>query len=229
LRAAQRELPGAYAKLAAAAGDSAAIPARVSGTFDGLPDYDADSARAAALAYHPHARAARVDVERARAAVARAEAEPIPNVTVYAGYVRQFENRSNDGSVGVSVPVPVWNKNQGNVRAARAELGMAVRAVGQTENALAARVAAAHQTYAAARERAAVYQKELLPRADEALRLSAAAFKGGQFEYLKVIQAQRAAAEARLELNKALGEAWRAAAELSGLLLEESWPEPPAR
>jgi len=226
-RAAQKELPGAYRKLAAVAGDSSAIPALVKGTFDGLPDYDAEAARAAVLAYHPRARAARVDVERARAAVARAEAEPIPNVTVYAGYVRQFENRSNDGSVGVSVPVPVWNKNQGAIRAARAELGMAIRAVGQTENELAGRVAAAHQAYASARERVAVYQKELLPRAEEALRLSSAAFKGGQFEYLRVIQAQRAVAEARLELNKALAEAWRAAAELSGLLLEEIWPEPP--
>jgi cobalt-zinc-cadmium efflux system outer membrane protein len=54
-----------------------------------------------------------------------------------------------------------------------------------------------------------------------------AAFKGGQFEYPRVIQAQRAVAEARLELNKSLGEAWQAAAELSGLLLEEWWPGPP--
>jgi cobalt-zinc-cadmium efflux system outer membrane protein len=41
-----------------------------------------------------------------------------------------------------------------------------------------------------------------------------------------VLQAQRAIAEAKLELNRALGEAWRSAAELSGLLLEESWPGP---
>jgi cobalt-zinc-cadmium efflux system outer membrane protein len=53
------------------------------------------------------------------------------------------------------------------------------------------------------------------------------AFKGGQFEYLRVIQAQRAVAEARLELNRSLGEAWRAAGVISGLLLEEVWPGPP--
>jgi cobalt-zinc-cadmium efflux system outer membrane protein len=227
LEAAKRELPGAYRRLAAVTGASAAPPARVSGALDGLPDYDPDAAREAVLAHHPQARAARVGVERARAAVRRAEAEPIPNVSVYAGYVRQFENRSHDGAVGVSVPVPVWNRNQGNIRAARAELGAAVQAVGQTENELAARVAAAHQTYAAARARADVYRKELIPRAEESYKLSLAAFKGGQFEYLRVVQAQRAVAEARLELNKALGEAWRAAAELSGLLLEEAWPPAP--
>jgi len=189
--------------------------------------YDPDAVREAVLAYHPQARSARVGVERAQAAVKRAQAEPIPNVTVYAGYIRQFENRSHDGAVGVSMPVPVWNRNQGNIRAAQAELGMAIQNVGQTENELAARVAAAYQTYAAARERATMYQKELIPRAEETYKLSMAAFKGGQFEYLRVIQAQRAIAEARLELNKSLGEAWRAAAELSGLLLEEAWPGPP--
>jgi len=88
-------------------------------------------------------------------------------------------------------------------------------------------VAAAFQNYASARERARLYQKELIPRAEETYKLSLAAFKGGQFEYLRVIQAQRAVAEARLELNKSLGEAWRAAAELSGLLLEDAWPNAP--
>ncbi len=227
LESVKRELPGAYRRLAAVSGNHAAIPPAVAGTFDGLPDYDPDTVRAAVLSYHPQVRSVRVGVERAQAAVKRAEAEPIPNLAVSGGFVRQFENKSYDAAVGVSLPVPLWNRNQGNIRAAKAELGMAIQAVGQTENELAARVAAAHQTYAAARERAEVYRKELIPRAEETYKLSLAAFKGGQFQYLQVTQAQRSVAEARLELNKSLGEAWRAAAELSGLLLEEAWPGSP--
>jgi cobalt-zinc-cadmium efflux system outer membrane protein len=227
LQAVKRELPGVYRRLAAVTGLHEAIPSSVVGTFDGLPDYDPDSVRAAVLATHPHLRSARVGVERAQAAVRRAEAEPIPNVTVYGAYIRQFENRSYDAAAGFSLPVPVWNRNQGNIRAARAELGMAIQVVGQVENELSARVATAIQIYAAARERAAIYRTELLPRAEETFKLSLAAFKGGQFEYLRVIQAQRAVAEARLEYNRSLGEAWRAAAELSGLMLEESWPTAP--
>jgi outer membrane protein, heavy metal efflux system len=227
LQAVRRELPNVYRRLAAVAGDPSAVPGAVAGSFDGLPDYDADAVLEAVLLTHPQVRSARVGVDRAQAAVRRAEVEPIPNVTAYAGFVRQFENRSYDGATGLSAPIPVWNRNQGNIRAARAELGMAVQAVGQAENELAARVAAAFQTYAAARERARLYREELLPRADETYKLSLTAFKGGQFEYLRVIQSQRAVAEARLELNRSQGEAWRAAAELSGLLLEEWWPNPP--
>ena len=227
LQSVKRELPGAYRRLAAVAGQNALVPTAVVATFDGLPDYDPDRTREEVLAYHPQVRSAKVGVDRAQAAVRRAEAEPIPNVAVYAGYIRQFENRSHDGAVGVSMPIPVWNRNQGNIRAAKAELGMAIQAVGQTQNELAARVAAAYQAYAAARERAEVYRAELIPRAEETYKLATAAFKGGQFEYLRVIQSQRAIAEARLEYNRSLGEAWRAASELSGLLLEEWWPEPP--
>ena len=43
-------------------------------------------------------------------------------------------------------------------------------------------------------------------------------------EPLKVFVAQRSVVEAKLESNRAVGEAWRAAAEVSGLLLEETWP-----
>ena len=65
-------------------------------------------------------------------------------------------------------------------------------------------------------------------RAEETSELSLKAFRGGQFEYLRVLQAQRALAEARLEYNRSLGEAWQAAGVISGLLLEEAWPVTPA-
>ncbi|VTU01462.1 outer membrane efflux protein : Outer membrane efflux protein OS=Planctomyces limnophilus (strain ATCC 43296 / DSM 3776 / IFAM 1008 / 290) GN=Plim_1582 PE=4 SV=1: OEP: OEP [Gemmataceae bacterium] len=226
LLAVEKELPAAYRRLASVTGENGLNVPGVVGTFDGLPSYDLDQARAAVLSSHPEVRTARVGVDRAQAAVRRAQAEPIPNVTVYAAYIRQYENKSRDGAAGVSMPIPVWNQNQGNIRAARAELGMAIQTVGRVENELVGRVAAAFQTYAAARQRADLFRVEILPRATETYELSMKAFKGGQFEYLRVIQAQRAVAEAKLELNKSLGDAWRSAAELSGLLLEDSWPGP---
>lgn len=224
--AATRELPGLYARLAAATGDATLPVASVAGSFENLPAYDLQEVRAAVLEYHPEARSARVAVERAQAALRRAEVEPIPNVAVYGGYVRQYENKSHDGAFGVSMPFPLWNRNQGNIRAARAEIAMAAQQVGRVQNDLATRVATAFQAYSSARERAELYRREIVPRAEEAVRLALEAFKGGQFDYLRVLAAQRAVAEARLELNKSLGEAWRAGAELSGLLLEEVWPGP---
>jgi cobalt-zinc-cadmium efflux system outer membrane protein len=225
--AAQRELPAARRALAAAVGDPRMTFPDLAGSFENLPLYDPDRSLDLVLATHPEARFAQVGVERAQAAVRRAKAEVIPNLSVYSGYIRQYENQSHDFAVGVNGVIPVWNRNQGNIRAAQAELGSATQEVGRVQNDLADRLATSYRLYAAARQRAEVYRTEILPKAQETFTLSLAAFKGGQFEYLRVIQAQRALAEAKLEYNKALGDAWRGAAHLSGLLLEESWPDPP--
>lgn len=222
--AAAQQLPAAYRRLAAAAGANGLPVGKLFGSLDDPPSYDLEQAQAAAVASHPDVRSAVVGVERARAAVLRAEAEAVPNVSVYTGFIRQFENRSYDGAVGVSMRVPVFDRNQGNIRAARAELGMASQNVARAENEVAGRVAAAYQRYAAARARAAQYRNEILPRVQETYELSLNAFRNGQYDYLKVIDAQRGVNEARLGLNTALAEAWAAAAELSGLLLEENWP-----
>lgn len=226
--AARQELPAARRRLAAVVGDPRLPVGAVAGPFDDVPVYDPDRTLDAVLASHPEVQSARVGVDRARAAVRRAEVEPIPNLTVSTGYIRQGQNKSNDWLLGVSAPLPVWNKNQGNIRAARAELGAAVQEVARVETDLAERVATSLRAYAAAVKLAAKYRADILPKAEETYTLSLEAFKGGQFEYLRVIQAQRAVAEARLEYNRALGDGWRAAADLSGLLLEEWWPGPPA-
>ena len=116
-----------------------------------MPRYDPERAHDLVLATHPEMRTAQVGVERAQAAVKRAQAEAIPNVTVYTGYIRQYENKSHDFQMGVNAPIPVWNRNQGNIRAAQAELGAAVQEVARVENELAERFATAFRAYSAAR------------------------------------------------------------------------------
>lgn len=229
LDATRRALPAAYRKLAASVGVQDMPRYLLTGDLNTpLPDYDLDRVRVYVLGVHPELRSARVGVERAQLLAKRAEAEPVPNVTVGAGYTRQGQNRSNDWDVGVSLPVPVWNKNQGNILAAKARVGEAISQVGRVENDLVGRLAAAFGTYATAQKRAERYKTAILPKARETYRLSLKAYKGGEFEYLRVLTAQRALAEADLELVRSLGEMWRAASEIAGLMLEDHWPLAPA-
>jgi len=232
LKALEQELPAALNRLAAVVGASQLpdnIELQAPLDLNALT-YKGDATRATVLAVHPEVRAARVATERASFALRRAQAEPTPNVTVSAGYTRQNQNRSNDWMIGVSMPLPVWNKNQGNIRAANAEMFAAQQDVGRVENVLSERVAVAFRTYSAARQRAEWYRDNIIKRAERAISiLTDETFKPrANVTIFQVIQAQRTLAEARLEYNKSLGEAWRAAAELSGLLLEESWPLPTA-
>jgi cobalt-zinc-cadmium efflux system outer membrane protein len=225
---AKRELPGAYRRLAAVVGVAGLPIASVGGSLElPLPDYELERVVQFVLSIHPELQSARVGVERAELLLRRAQAEPIPNVTVGAGYVRQNQNRSDDWTINVSVPVPVWNRNQGNIRSAQAQVGEAVQEVGRVENDLTDRVATAFRDFAAARQRALRYRTSVLPRAEETYELSVKAFKGGQFEYLRVLEAQRALSQARLDYVRALGDSWRAASVISGLALEDQWPACP--
>jgi cobalt-zinc-cadmium efflux system outer membrane protein len=238
LEAAQRELEAAWRRLAARMGFPQLPPTPLTGSLEtALPGYDFEHARALVLEAHPEVRSAQVGIARAQLALRREQAQVIPNVTLSAGYSRNFNDRENQATYGVSVPIPVYNRNQGNIRAAQAELGRATQEVSRVQNDLTNRLAAAFGQYSAARQRAQRYRTSILPGTNRGYQIALATFKGGQFEYLRVVQAQRAAAEANLEYIRILADAWRAASEIAGLLLEEDWsrpapgpgPEPPGK
>lgn len=222
LKAIDGELPVALKRLAAIVGDADMPTFVLAASFEiPLPNYDAEATVALVTSIHPEVRSARVGVERAQAAWHRAKAEPKPNITLSSGYTRQGQNRSNDWLLAASLPLPTWNRNQGNIQAAIAEIQSAHQEVKQVENRLADRVTATMQKYAAAKQRAEWYRDHVLGRAREAVRLMSDA---RQYTPLQILEAQKTVVEIRLEYNKSLGEAWKAAGEISGLLLEEQWP-----
>lgn len=95
--------------------------------------------------------------------------------------------------------MPLWNRNQGNIATAAAQIGEANQLVGRVENELSEKVATAFRDYASARQRAERYRESILPRAKVTYELSFKAYQGGQFEYLRVLEAQRAMAQANLD------------------------------
>ena len=193
----------------------------VAGTLDApWPDYDFDSASALLLHNHPDIRATGVVVSRSQLAEQRARREWIPNVTFRAGYQRDDIGQQNLWAFQAGIPIP----DQGNVQAASQEVGRSRANVERVQNLLLRRLATAYGQYSAAREQAILYSESVLPDAQEAYRLSMEAYKGGQFQYLRVLQAQRVVAEASIEYVQAQTDLWQAAADISGLLLEENWP-----
>jgi cobalt-zinc-cadmium efflux system outer membrane protein len=228
--ASQRELIAARRRLAAAIGEPNLPIGNVVGSLEQLfPSYKYEEIHYLVMDAHPDVQSAVVGIERADLVLRRAQVEKIPNVTVGSGYTRQGQNRSSDWLVGVSVPFPLFNRNQGNVQTASAEAGRARYEVSRVQNELAGRLAGAHGQFTAAKKRADRYRTSILPNATKSYELSILAFKGGQFEYLRVIQAQRTVAEARLEYIRALGDAWRAASEIAGLTLEDDFPIAPVQ
>jgi len=111
----------------------------------------------------PELSAAMADVVRARRAVSRACVEAVPNISTQVSV--QYDNSTNDTVTGIQVglPLPLWNRNQGGIRQAQAEVTKAVRNVDRLELNLQRRLADAFRKYSDAHLTAETYANDILP------------------------------------------------------------------
>ncbi|QDV75383.1 TolC family protein [Botrimarina mediterranea] len=147
----------------------------------------------------PEVSAAVAELDRARFAVDRARVEPIPNIN-FMGLVNWQDNGIGgkaDGGVAVTVPIPLWNRNQGAIAQAEREVAAARQAIDQVELSLQQRLAPVYETYADARNQVERYRETILPAADEALTLSRKMYGAGEANYLNVLTAQRTYAQTK--------------------------------
>ena len=160
-----------------------------------------------------------LDVARAERLAASADIEVertlrVPDPVVSAG-IRRFEE-TNDTAfvVGVSIPLPFRNRNDGNIAAAGARL----RAASAREAVVLAdfeqEVMRARSQYLAAEARADTLANSSLPQADEALRLVRIGYRNGRFPLIEVLDAAQARDAIREALIAARQDRGLAAAEL---------------
>ncbi|MGI9375027.1 MAG: TolC family protein [Tsuneonella suprasediminis] len=162
-------------------------------------------------------RVARAESTAAEAEIERQRSLRIPDPTVSAGVRRFGESGDNAFLVGVSIPLPLRDRNQGNIAAAEARLraANAREAVARADYERA--VTTARARYLGAEARVETLSQTSLPQAEEALRLVRIGYRNGRFPLIEVL----AAAEARDAIREALIAAREqqglAAAELIGL------------
>jgi len=144
------------------------------------------------------------ELEERRAAVALEEAGRVPDVTVGAAGRHFSDNGDNALVFDLSVPLPVFDRNQGAVAEARHRLE---KAHAEREAAvLAARgaVASAYAELAAAHEEAARLRDDVIPEARRAFDGARAAYRQGAFRVVDVLDAQRTLFDLRTDYVAAL-------------------------
>ena len=149
-------------------------------------------------------------VERARAALELERRRAVPDVTVSGaiGQYREASQTAMDTTVilGVSVPLQVFDRNQGNIARAAAYLARTEFVSRQARRALEASLAEAGRRLDAAWRAADALRRTALPAAGQAFGFSREGYREGKFSFLEVLDAQRALFEARGQLNDALRE-----------------------
>ncbi len=186
---------------------------------DPQPVRDRETALSQLMAMSPELRAAHAEVHRARSMISRERAQPIPNVEFQVAALHNAATGDEVANVQVGLPLPLNNRNDGNICRAHAEYQRALWNVERLKLDLQSRLAAAFGQYNAALNQVRIYENEILPRESETLRLIEAAYPI-QFDFLRVITARRSYFEAQLEYVTALVNLRQAEVALDGLLLE---------
>ena len=165
-------------------------------------------------------------MDRARCELALRCAERVPNLGV--GAAAKYDTGSRYAVVDVEfgLPLPVFNRNQGNIVSAQADLIAAQREVQRIELELYERFAATFEQYVNARHQVETYKSTILPNAQASLDLVAAGFREGEFGYLLLLTAQRTYFGVNLDYLAYLRELWVRSVELDGLLLSGGLQSP---
>lgn len=159
--------------------------------LEGLPDLPDRAALLDAVRNTPQARAAEFTKMRATSQLDLARAQGVPNPTFGLGVRRFNENDSTALVAGVSFPLPVFNRNQGSVKAAKAGIIEADAMARQQDLDLRQSAIAAWEKLAAAHKEAEAYQSDMVPSAERAYSQASEGYSAGRFSFLDLLDAQR--------------------------------------
>jgi outer membrane protein TolC len=175
----------------------------------------------------PELAALDADVGRRRIGIELARKEYSPDFTLGLTYIDTRasvggRHPSDDGKdplvAMVSLNVPVWwDKYAAGVREARARHRSARLRRLEKRNSLAAAMKMALYRFRDAERKVALYRGALLPKAQEAIKVSSAAFRAGKASFTDVVDAQRILLEFELAFERAFAERHKSVAEIEML------------
>jgi cobalt-zinc-cadmium efflux system outer membrane protein len=158
--------------------------------------------RQAALANRPDVKVAEAEAALAESVSGLERSRAKGDVTPSVGYKRVGVD--NTVLVGVTVPLPFGNRNQGGVARAEAQERVAEANVRLARNRALAEVEAAYRAYETAREQVRAYEVEVLGQAEESREIALAAYREGATDLITLLEAQRTRAEVRANYYRAL-------------------------
>lgn len=124
---------------------------------------------------------------------------------------------------GAIVDLPIFNRNQGGIARADAEVARAAWQYIAVRQRIAGEVAEAVNQYRQARQSLSIWQSQVMPQAAENARLSESAFNRGDQSQLFVLDALRRVVDAGLRESELKADVRRAVAQIDRAVGQKSW------
>lgn len=141
-----------------------------------------------------------------------------PDLTVSVGAKRNEELGLNQIVLGVSIPIPVFDRNQGNLQEALSRTEKAKDELTALRVQQQTLLAEAYERLISARQSVETLKSDILPGAQSAFDAAAKGFEFGKFDFLDVLDAQRTLVQAKSQYIDALLEAHQAVSDIERIL-----------
>lgn len=139
-----------------------------------------------------------------KAALSSEKAARVPDLEASLGLQRFEEDGTELLAFGIGLPLPLFDRNRGNIAAAKCEIDRARAERRAAESALTAELADAHATLSKAHERVLTLRSKVVPAMEDAFAAAREGYSQGKFAFLDMLDAQRGLFETRGALVDAL-------------------------
>ena len=192
------------------------------------PPLDWDSNLNRLLQESPELLAAQAHVVHDEITVQRERVQPIPNLQLRGASGYNFEsNKAVAAGIEIGFNVPVWNRNQGTIRQAQADLVRSQAEVVRVQLSLRQRLAETFNQYRTAWQTAEIYRDAIVPQTTKAYEVQLDMYKKRRIAWPEVVVLQRKALEARSRYTQSLLRLREAEVAIHGLLLVDGLTAPP--
>lgn len=160
------------------------------------------------------------EIDRRRAALTLEQAKQTPDVAIGAGVKHANDLGRTQALIGVSMAIPIFDRNEGNVFEARKRVEKGRDELQAVTVRITTDVFQSLEQLTANLNDLNILQKNILPNARKALDVATIGFEFGKFNFLEVLDAQRTLFQATNQYLKALSGAHRSAIEIDRLLAD---------
>ncbi len=157
------------------------------------------------------------EIAQRRALIDLEKSQAIPDITISLGGSQYANTNGYVVNAGISIPLPLFDRNQGGILKAQRRLTSAEEQQRATKVQIATALNSIYQQLSTAYNEAVLLKTEILPAAQSAFEATKTGFRLGKFNFLSVLDAQRTLFDAKSQYLRALTHYHQTVAEVERL------------
>ncbi len=211
-------LEAARKRLAILWGSSSPSFKEAQGTFYAVSDVPPFDQLLNQISQNPDIARWQTELEKGRATIELEDAKAYPDITVGAG-IRIFNESDDHAFLGtISIPLPIFDRNQGGSQEARYRLAQAEKKKQAAELMIYSKLNEAYQTLSSSFSEVKTLKEKILPDVESTVKTLTESYREGKSNYMEVLDAQRTLFQVKRQYIDALTLYHKTVIEMEGLV-----------